>query len=98
FFCEELKLNSLQRHRLLWLVVIMMMSVVLISLAALQYHWSKRLTEVLKGRIETSLKASAMDWHLRLLREVAEPCFAMQISSESDSERNFNNYIRRYTE
>ena len=69
---------------------------VLVALAALQYRWSERVTDATQARIDASLQASIMDWHLSLLRAVAEPAFAMRISSEPDSKEDPRIYFERY--
>jgi signal transduction histidine kinase len=72
------------------------MLVVLGALAVLQYRWSKRVSDATQARIDASLKASVMDWHLSLVREISEPCFAMQISSEPDNREDWDKYFQRY--
>lgn len=72
------------------------MVAVLAALAVLQYRWSKRVTDATEARINASLKASILDWHLSLLREISEPAFAMQVSSEPDNRENWNTYFERY--
>jgi two-component system sensor histidine kinase SenX3 len=84
------------QDRALWTAIVVTMVLVLVALAALQYRWSKRVTEATQARIDASLKASVMDWHLSLLREIAEPCFAMQISSEPDEKTEWDKYFQRY--
>jgi two-component system sensor histidine kinase SenX3 len=79
-----------------WAVLMISLFLILGGLAALQYRWSKRLAEAIQARVDTSLKASLMDWHLSLLRQITEPCFAMQIDSEPDSKEDWNKYYRRY--
>ncbi len=72
------------------------MVLVLGAIAALQYRWSMRVSDATQARIDASLKASIMDWHLSLLHEVAEPCFAMQVSSEPDNKEDWDKYFQRY--
>jgi signal transduction histidine kinase len=84
------------QDRALWTAIVVTMVLVLVSLAALQYRWSKRVTDATHARIDASLKASIMDWHLSLLREIAEPCFAMQVSSEPDEKVEWDKYFQRY--
>ncbi len=72
------------------------MVVVLAAIAVLQYRWSERVSNATQARIDASLTASIMDWHLNLLREVAEPCFAMQISAEPDNKEDWDKYFQRY--
>src|ERR1700736_636770 len=79
-----------------WAVIMIGLFVILGGLAALQYRWSKRLTEAIQARVDTSLKASLMDWHLSLLRQITEPCFAMQIDSAPDAKEDWNKYYQRY--
>ncbi len=86
--------NSKERTK--WAVIIIGLFAILGGLAALQYRWSKRLTEAIQARVDTSLKASLMDWHLGLLRQITEPCFAMQINAEPDSKEDWNKYYQRY--
>ena len=72
------------------------MVAVLLTLAFLQYRWSKRVADATQARIDASLKASVMDWHLSLLREIAEPCFALQVNSEPDNRDSWQRYFERY--
>jgi signal transduction histidine kinase len=83
------------QDRALWTAVVVMV-VVLFTLAFLQYRWSKRVADATEARINASLKASVMDWHLSLLREIAEPCFAIQVSSEPENHEAWNQYFQRY--
>jgi signal transduction histidine kinase len=84
------------QERAKWAVIMTGLFVILGGLAAMQYRWSKRLTEAIQARVDTSLKASLMDWHLSLLRQITEPCFAMQIDSEPDAKEDWNKYYQRY--
>jgi signal transduction histidine kinase len=84
------------QERAKWAVIMIALFVILGGLAALQYRWSKRLTEAIQARVDTSLKASLMDWHLNLLHQITEPCFAMQIDSEPDAKEDWNKYYQRY--
>ena len=84
------------QDRVLWTSLVVVMVVVLAAIAALQYRWSKRVSDATQARIDASLKASVMDWHLNLLREIAEPCFAMQVSAEPNSKEDWDKYFQRY--
>lgn len=84
------------QDRLLWASLVVVMVLVLFSIAFLQYRWSKRVSDATQARIDASLKASVMDWHLNLLREVTEPCFAMQVSAEPDDKEDWDKYFQRY--
>lgn len=84
------------QDRALWTAIGALMVLVLVALAFLQYRWSKRVADATQARIDASLQASMMDWHLSLLREIAEPCFAMQISSEPDDKEEWDKYFQRY--
>ena len=84
------------KERAKWSVLMLALLAILGGLAAMQYRWSKRLTEAVRARIDASLQASLMDWHLSLLRQIAEPCFAMQINSEPGAKEDWNKYYRRY--
>ena len=89
-------MKSGSQDRILWTAAVLILVFVLGSLAALQYRWSKRVADATLARIDASLKASIMDWHLNLLRGVAEPCFAMQVASDPDSPHDREKYLQRY--
>jgi hypothetical protein len=55
--------------------------IVLMVLAILQYRWSRQVGAAVGDRIGATLKASMLDWHLNLLREMSAPCMAMHLHS-----------------
>jgi hypothetical protein len=55
--------------------------VVLMVLAFLQYRWSRQVGAAVGDHIGATLKASMLDWHLNLLREMSGPCMAMHLHS-----------------
>jgi signal transduction histidine kinase len=91
-------LKTRSQDRALWTAIVVTMFVVLGALGVLQYRWSKRVSDATQARIDASLMASVMDWHLSLLHEISEPCFAMQISSEPDNHEDWDKYFQRYEE
>src|SRR5882762_427239 len=55
--------------------------VVLLVLGFLQYRWSRQVGAAVGDHIGATLKASMLDWHLNLLRELSAPCMAMYLHS-----------------
>ncbi len=55
--------------------------IVLMVLAFLQYRWSRQVGAAVGDHIGATLKASMLDWHLNLLREMSAPCMAMHLHS-----------------
>src|SRR5882762_3982146 len=55
--------------------------VVLLVLGFLQYRWSRQVGAAVGDHIGATLKASMLDWHLNLLRELSAPCMAMHLHS-----------------
>ena len=54
---------------------------VLLGLGFLQYRWSRQVGAAVGDHIGATLKASMLDWHLNLLRELSAPCMAMYLHS-----------------
>src|SRR6266850_1130942 len=67
--------------------------VVLLVLAFLQYRWSRQVGAAVGDHIGATLKASMLDWHLDLLRELSTPCMAMHLHSPvKDWEQTIEDY------
>ena len=67
--------------------------VVLLVLALLQYRWSRQVGAAVGDHIGATLKASMLDWHLDLLRELSTPCMAMHLHSPvKDWEQTIEDY------
>ena len=73
-------------------------AVVVVVLAALQYRWSREVSEATGVRLADTLQLSMVNWHLDFLRNFSEVCLAIRIDSGNDPEANLNQYVGRLAE
>jgi hypothetical protein len=71
-------------------------AVILLVLATLQYRWSRQVGEAVRERFGSTLKASMLDWHLDLLRELSGVCMAVRGSSFQSDSRPWQQAIEDY--
>jgi signal transduction histidine kinase len=66
--------------------------------AALQYRWTKQLSEATEARIGSALQPLMMGWHLDFYGELSAICVALQVGPDSGARDNWNDYLRRYVD
>jgi signal transduction histidine kinase len=78
--------------------MVILATIVVIILAALQYRWSNQVSEATSTRLADSLQMSMINWHLDLFRDFSEICIAMRDDAEVDARADWNQYARRFAE
>src|ERR1700740_2891830 len=78
--------------------MVILATMVVIVLAALQYRWSNQVSEATSTRLADSLQMSMINWHLDLFRDFSEICIAMRGDAEVDARADWNQYARRFAE
>jgi signal transduction histidine kinase len=73
-------------------------AIVIIMLAVLQYRWSNQVSEATSIRLADSLQMSMINWHLDLFRDFSEVCVALGVKPEESTQRDFDEYARRFAE
>jgi signal transduction histidine kinase len=84
------------KDRALSAVMITAMAAVLVILAALQYRWSKNVSEATEGRLREGLRSSMLGWHFDVLRALDEIGFALQLPADETSTDSAQQHLRRY--
>jgi signal transduction histidine kinase len=83
---------------LFWVVVIAGMASLLVTVAVLQYRWTKELSEAAEARIGSTLKPLMLEWHLDLYSEMSAICVAMQVGPDSGAHDAWNDYLQRFAD
>jgi signal transduction histidine kinase len=83
---------------LFWVIVIAAMASLLVMVAALQYRWTKELSEAAEARIGSTLKPLMLEWHLDFYSELSAICVAMQVGPDSGAHDAWNDYLPRYAD
>src|SRR5579871_85027 len=83
---------------LFWIVVICAMASLLVMVGALQYRWTKELSEAAEARIGSTLKPLMLEWHLDFYSELSAICVAMQVGPDSGAHDAWNDYLQRFSE
>jgi len=78
--------------------MVILATIVVIVLAALQYRWSNQVSEATSIRLADSLQMSMINWHLDFFREFSEICMAMRVDPEVASKSDWNQYFNRFAE
>ena len=77
---------------------VLVTTVVVILLAALQYRWSIEVSEATGVRLADTLQLSMVNWHLDFLRNFSEVGLMMRVDPEHGAIGDLNQYARRVTE
>ena len=83
---------------LFWIAVLSGMASLLITVAVLQYRWTKQLSVATEARIGSTLQPLMMRWHLDFYGELSALCVALQVGPDSGARDNWNDYLRRYVD
>ncbi len=78
--------------------MVILATIVVIVLAALQYRWSNQVSEATSIRLADSLQMSMINWHLDFFRDFSEICMAMRVDPEVASKSDGNQYVNRFAE
>jgi signal transduction histidine kinase len=78
--------------------MIILATIVVIVLAAVQYSLSNQISEATSNRLADSLQMSMINWHLDFFRDFSEICIAMHVDPEADTHGDWNQYARRFAE
>src|SRR5882762_2482582 len=79
-----------------WIALLCGLALLLVMVAALQYRWTKQLSEATEARIGSALQPLMMGWHLDFYGELSAICVALQVGPDSGARDNWNDYLRRY--
>src|SRR5579864_7548136 len=86
------------KERTFTTAMVILATIVVIVLAALQYRWSNQVSEATSTRLADSLQMSMINWHLDLFRDFSEICVAMRDDAGVDAQADWNQYARRFAE
>jgi len=78
--------------------MVILATIVVLILAALQYRWSNQVSEATSIRLADSLQMSLINWHLDFFRDFSEICIAMHADSEAGAQDVLTQYARRFSE
>ena len=78
--------------------MIVALTTVLVVLAALQYRWSRDVSEAAASRMETTLYSSMLGFRNDLYRELTNICFTLQPDMGLAFDQNDERYIQRFQE
>ena len=78
--------------------MVILATIVVMVLAALQYRWSNQVSEATSIRLADSLQMSMINWHLDFFRDFSEICVAMHADSDADAPDDLTQYARRFAE
>jgi signal transduction histidine kinase len=81
-----------------WIALLCGLALLLVMVAALQYRWTKQLSEATEARIGSALQPLMMGWHLDFYGELSAICVALQVGPDSGARDNWNDYLRRYVD
>jgi signal transduction histidine kinase len=70
----------------------------IVTVAVLQYSWTKELSHASEARIGSNLRPLMMGWHLDLYSEFSAICVALQVGADSGAHENWKDYLRRYVD
>ena len=87
-----------RKASLFWAVVLSGAAALVIMVAALQYRWTKELSDVSEARIGSNLEPLMLGWHLDLYGEFSAICVALQVGPDSGARENWRDYAQRYAE
>src|SRR6267378_4310233 len=79
-----------------WIALLCGLALLLVMVAALQYRWTKQLSEATEARIGSALQPLMMGWHLDFYGELSAICVALQVGPDSTPPVHGNLYLRRY--
>ena len=79
-------------------LIIILAVIVVIVLGVLQYRWSDQVSEATSIRLADSLQMSMINWHLDFFRDFSEICAAMRVDPELNTQKDWNEYARRFTD
>jgi signal transduction histidine kinase len=86
------------KERTFTIAMVILATVVVIVLAALQYRWSNQVSEATSSRLADSLQMSMINWHLDLFRDFSEICIALRVDPEIDAQVEWGQYARGFAE
>src|SRR5882672_9964823 len=78
--------------------MVILATIVVMVLAALQYRWSNQVSEATSIRLADSLQMSMINWHLDFFRDFSEICVAMHVDPGADTPDDRGQYARRFAE
>src|SRR5580692_9539461 len=70
------------KERTFTTVMVVLATIVVIVLGALQYRWSNQVSEATSIRLADSLQMSMINWHLDFFRDFSEICVAMRVEPD----------------
>ncbi|MBZ5661179.1 MAG: HAMP domain-containing histidine kinase [Acidobacteriia bacterium] len=76
--------------------MVILATIVVLVLAALQYRWSNQVSEATSIRLADSLQMSMVNWHLDFFRDFSEICIAMNADSDVTKPDDRNEYAHRF--
>src|SRR6202040_3734850 len=79
-------------------IIIILATIVVMVLAALQYRWSNQVSEATSIRLADSLQMSMINWNLDFYRVLSEVCVALRGDPESGTQDSLGQYARRFAD
>jgi signal transduction histidine kinase len=93
---KQIVYEWLKRLPLFWITILSCMTSVLIIVVALQYRWTKQLSEASEARLTTTLQPLMIGWHLDFYGELSAICVALQVGPDSGARDTWEDYLHRY--
>src|SRR6266852_9807552 len=78
--------------------MVILATIVVIVLAALQYRWSDQISEATSVRLADSLQMSLINWHLDFFRDFSEICFTLRVDPARKEQDDLDQYARLFAE
>jgi signal transduction histidine kinase len=72
------------------------MASLLVTVAVLQYRWTKQLSVAAEARIGSTLQPLMLGWHLDFYGELSAICVALQVGPDAGARDNWNDYLHRF--
>src|SRR6266853_857498 len=85
-----------RKFPLFWIVVLSVMASLLVTVAVLQYRWTKQLSVAAEARIGSTLQPLMLGWHLDFYGELSAICVALQVGPDAGARDNWNDYLHRF--
>ncbi|MGI9100904.1 MAG: sensor histidine kinase [Terriglobales bacterium] len=87
-----------QKERLVSSAVVFLLALVLIVLAALQYRWSREVSEAASVRMKANLQSSLMSWRQDFYRELAGVVDALQVRGRDSRDSRLQQSAERFAQ
>jgi hypothetical protein len=74
------------------------MACLLVTVAILQYRWTKQLSDISEARTWSDLQPLMLGWDLDLYGEFSAICVALQVGPDSGARETWDDFLQRYVD